>query len=66
MNHPHAISLIDVLMPPGNRWLMELSRRKSDLPANVRVVRFGGNDEDADDEAEVLAAASAKRKNGRG
>jgi hypothetical protein len=62
----HAISLIDVLMPPGNRWLMELSRRKSELPPNVRVVRFGANDDEADDEAEVSPRSPAGRKNGRG
>jgi hypothetical protein len=64
MNH-QAIGLIDVLMPPGNRWLMELSRRKSDLPPNVRVVRFGSNDEDTDDEAEATAA-KGKGKNAHG
>ncbi len=41
-----AMSLMDVLTPPGNSWLRELSRRKSDLPAGVHIVRFN----DADDE----------------
>ena len=61
MNQP-AISLIDVLMPPGNRWLMELSRRKADLPPNVRIVRFSENDDANEvDESEVGAAAEASR-----
>ena len=34
-----AMSLMDVLAPPGNDWLRELSRRKSDLPAGVHIVR---------------------------
>jgi hypothetical protein len=62
MNQP-AISLIDVLMPPGNRWLMELSRRKADLPPGVRIVRFSENDDASEvDESEGGAAAEAKRR----
>lgn len=47
-----SMSLLDVLAPPGNSWLKELSRRKSDLPAGVTIVRFGEGDDDigADDE----------------
>ncbi|RLJ64845.1 hypothetical protein [Sulfurisoma sediminicola] len=57
-----AISLIDVLMPPGNRWLMELSRRKADLPPGVRIVRFSENDDASEaDESDAGAAAEAKR-----
>lgn len=56
-----AISLIDVLMPPGNRWLMELSRRKSDLPPGVRIVRFNDNEDDTG-EAEESAAEGQRRK----
>lgn len=41
-----ALSLMDVLAPPGNLWLKELSRRKADLPPGVQIVRFG----DAEDE----------------
>jgi hypothetical protein len=48
-----AVSLIDVLTPPGNRWLKELSRRKSELPAGVRIVRFGAGDDDTADNDEV-------------
>jgi hypothetical protein len=41
-----AMSLMDVLAPPGNDWLKELSRRRSDLPQGVHIVRFGEGDED--------------------
>lgn len=41
-----AMSLMDVLAPPGNDWLRELSRRHYDLPAGVRIVRFGDVDDD--------------------
>lgn len=54
-----AVSLIDVLSPPGNRWLKELSRRKSELPAGVRIVRFSDGE---DDPAENDDAACAKPK----
>ena len=51
------MSLIDVLAPPENRWLMELSRlsrQKTELPAGVRVVRFGKDDDDPlEDRAEL-------------
>jgi hypothetical protein len=58
-----AISLIDVLMPPGNRWLMELSRRKADLPPGVRIVRFSDNDNDDEPgEADELGATSQARR----
>ncbi len=43
------LSLIDVLAPPENRWLMELSRlsrRETELPAGVRIVRFGEDEDD--------------------
>ena len=55
MTH-RPMSLMDVLAPPGNRWLMELSRRKYDLPPGVQIVRFNDEDENQaanDDEAEV-------------
>lgn len=55
-----AVSLIDVLMPPGNRWLAELSRRKAELPAGVRIVRFSDNDDDPAEQDEGTAG-KAKR-----
>ena len=42
-----ALSLMDVLAPPGNRWLVEISRRKTDLPPGVHIVRFGDADDDS-------------------
>ncbi len=48
-----AMSLMDVLTPPGNTWLRELSRRASDLPAGVHIVRFNGGDDLAEDMAEL-------------
>jgi hypothetical protein len=50
-----SMSLVDILKPPRNNWLRQLSRRKSDLPAGVRVVRFS----DYDDDTEVAEAAVA-------
>ena len=56
-----AMSLMDVLVPPGNDWLKEISRRKTDLPAGVHIVRFGdGDDESATDDES--AGAKAKRR----
>lgn len=55
MNQP-SISLIDVLTPPVNQWLKELSRRKANLPTGVRVVRFSESDEDSIDSSESPAA----------
>ncbi len=57
----HAISLLEVLAPPANRWLVEISKRKSNLPVGVRVVRFGGADDGIDplgEPAETLTAGS--------
>lgn len=62
-----AVSLMDVLAPPGNHWLMALARRKSALPAGVRIVRFDDGDEDvAEDVAEwkampTIGAAPVRR-----
>lgn len=50
-----SMSLVDILNPPRNNWLRQLARRKSDLPAGVRVVRFS----DYDDDPEVAEAAVA-------
>ena len=41
-----AMSLLDVLTPPGNDWLKEISRRRTNLPAGVHIVRFGDGDDD--------------------
>ena len=58
-----AMSLMDVLMPPVNDWLRELSRRKSDLPAGVHIVRFNeGDDELLEDEAGTGTKARSRSK----
>ena len=41
-------SLIDVLMPPVNPWLDEISKHKATLPAGVCVVRL--SDDEGDDQ----------------
>jgi len=41
-----AMSLMDVLAPPGNDWLKEISRRRTELPKGVHIVRFGENDDE--------------------
>ena len=55
-------SLMDVLAPPGNTWLREISRRRTDLPAGVHVVRFGGPEDDSFDEAATPTSKSRSRK----
>lgn len=60
MTH-RAMSLMDVLAPPGNDWLRELSRRKADLPAGVRIVRFSETDDDPVDDPEATWAATRRR-----
>ena len=57
-----AMSLMDVLAPPGNDWLRELSRRKTDLPAGVQIVRFSDTDEDQGEDAEAVGTATRHRK----
>jgi hypothetical protein len=32
-----AMSLMDVLAPPGNDWLKEISRRRTNLPARACI-----------------------------
>lgn len=61
MNH-QAMSLMDVIAPPGNRWLMELSRRKNDLPPGVQIVRFDTGEDDFFDEAREAAEAKPRRQ----
>jgi hypothetical protein len=55
---------MDVLAPPGNPWLADIARRKTDLPTGVRIVRFSDADDDTGVEAmdTDLADKSKKRK----
>ncbi|MBI3095184.1 MAG: hypothetical protein HYY97_09960 [Rhodocyclales bacterium] len=57
-----AMSLMDVLAPPGNNWLKELSRRKTDLPAGVHIVRFGDSEDEAATDEESAGAKSRRRQ----
>ncbi len=55
------MSLVDILKPPRNNWLRQLARRKSDLPAGVRVVRFSNYDDDDSEGTEAIASAPARQ-----
>ena len=57
-----AVRLIDVLAPPGNHWLIELSRRKTDLPAGVHIVRFSDADDDTAEAGEDAGTRAKPRK----
>ena len=57
-----TVSLMDILVPPGNEWLMELSRRRTDLPPGVYIVRFGDGADDAADDEEPAATRERRRK----
>jgi len=57
-----AVSLMDILAPPGNRWLIELSRRKTDLPAGVQIVRFSDGDDDPAEYGEDAGTVGKSRK----
>ncbi len=61
MTH-RAMSLMDVLAPPGNYWLMELSHRKTDLPPGVHVVRFSAVDDELVEDAESAGPKTRQRK----
>jgi hypothetical protein len=60
------MSLMDVLVPPPNRWLMSLSRRRANLPPGVQIVRFNEEDDDpaANDDGEIAAKQTSGRKTG--
>ncbi len=57
-----VVSLMDVLAPPGNNWLKEISRRKSDLPAGVQLVRFSDADDEPALETETESSKPRSRK----
>lgn len=56
-----SMSLVDILHPPRNNWLRNLSRRKSNLPAGVRVVRFSDYEDDESEVAETVTAVPARQ-----
>jgi hypothetical protein len=57
-----VVSLMDVLAPPGNDWLRELSRRRSDLPAGVHIVRFSEADDEQVEDSEAGGGKSRPQK----
>lgn len=57
-----AMSLMDVLSPPGNDWLRELSRRKADLPAGVHIVRFSDADDELTEDSQTVAGTARRRE----
>ena len=58
-----SLSLMDILAPPGNEWLRDLCRRKTNLPPGVQIVRFGdGDDERADDDEAAAGKAGHRNK----
>ena len=56
-----AVSLMDILMPPGNDWLREISRRRTELPAGVHVVRFSDAEEELTDDAEGARTSGGRQ-----
>ncbi len=56
-----SMSLVDILTPPRNNWLRQLARRKSDLPAGVRVVRFSDYYDDDPEVVEATTSAPSRR-----
>ena len=57
-----SMSLMDVLAPPGNDWLKELSRRKTDLPEGVRIVRFNDGEDDLADDGDGSGTLAPRQK----
>lgn len=57
-----VVSLMDVLAPPGNDWLREISRRRSNLPAGVHIVRFSDGDDEPAEDGEAAGVKSRQRK----
>ncbi|MDD5247789.1 MAG: hypothetical protein PHY45_02320 [Rhodocyclaceae bacterium] len=58
MMAPIGSSLLDILEPPGNKWLQELMRSDKPLPAGVRVVRY------EDGEREVFESGALPHRPG--
>ena len=57
-----TVSLMDVLAPPGNHWLKELSHRKTDLPPCVQIVRFSDGDDDLAEDGETAVTQARPLK----
>jgi len=50
------MSLLEVLKPPGNRWLESLAESDTPLPEGVRVVRY------EDGEGEVFESGTSPHR----
>lgn len=57
-----SMSLMDILTPPGNPWLADIARRKTDLPAGVRIVRFSDADDETGAELDGTETAVAPKR----
>ncbi|HEX8961991.1 MAG TPA: hypothetical protein VF801_03220 [Rhodocyclaceae bacterium] len=49
---PLGSSLLDILKPPGNQWLDDLTHTDKPLPPGIRVVRY------EDGESEVFESGA--------
>ena len=54
-------SLMEILAPRPNRWLMGLTRRRAKLPPGVQIVRFGEAEDDDTTTEEAMACPSGLR-----
>lgn len=57
---PNQAMLINT--PPGNPWLADIARRKTDLPTGVRIVRFSEADDETGAEASGTEAPEAPKR----
>jgi hypothetical protein len=63
-----ALTLVDVLNPPGNPWLRDISAARIPLPRGVRILRNSSDSADSSDgtvafdrQARLRAAKEALR-----
>ncbi len=55
-----GISLMEILDPPGNPWLRDLTKCKTALPAGIRLLRHAGGEDDTFERNERLRKAKRK------
>ncbi len=58
-------SLLDIIIPPRNRWLNQFVPGKTELPRGIRVIRHASVDEDRFDRNESLRIARRKLQDWR-
>jgi hypothetical protein len=56
---------MDVLMPPPNRWLENLSHSQTSLPIGVTIVRFTQGGDQFDDEENPVSWRVMKNRHDR-